>query len=505
MITYKNTTKHNRRNLSAKLSIACLVVLISMTLEAKELLIVKTGSNEPNQSIRIAEIQGIAYISVSDFANALNSPLDTKTQEAGFNFTYHSVNLYAHSPFLQIDNNFYQLPVNVRVRFDGYFIPHPFFCMLMASLDSRISFSDSGELIINMHTPTVQRIELTTDRDLVILSLHTSIDMTENDIRFTHHDRSLECLIDGGSFSPDIDLQSMGDLFETINISHPEPDIARLYLSLTKDITFDSLKIVDGYTIELTFHNHYIEPENSVFTELRKEREKWRIDTIIIDPGHGGRDPGAVGPGGLYEKHITLDIAKSIRDILKDENNIEVKLTRESNSFIPLKSRTEIANQTGGKLFISIHVDANPVQSLHGHTVYFMGPAKTEAARQAAQFENSVIKFESKQAHYDNLSDAAFILAANAQNSYNKESQDLADIMDHKITALCGSRSIGVRQAGFYVLYGASMPNILIETGFMTNPHDRNNLRSSAYRKTLAKAISIGILEFKNKYENMTL
>lgn len=494
------TKSHN----SQKIKVIIVLLISWLTLDADELQIVKAGSNEPNKTVQITLLNGMFYISVSELTNALDSYVRTELQTANFNLLFHKIDIYAQSPFVQIDNNLYQLPSEVYSRFDGYFLPYPYFCSLIASLDSRIEFnSKAGQFTLNMHKPNILQMDMVRSEESIQLSLQTSFNVNKNNIVLEKKDGAVECVIKNGIFSPNINIHHIEHPFEQLNISHPEFDVSRLYIVLGENLEFDSLKIHNKRQINLIFHNRYT--EKSVFAELRKEREKWRIDTIIIDPGHGGRDPGAVGPGGLYERNITLSIAKSICDLLENEDNIKVQLTRDSNSFVALKRRTEIANQTGGKLFISIHVDANPVHSLRGHTVYFMGPAKTKAARQAAQFENSVIKFESKQAHYDKLSDAAFILAANAQNSYNKESQDLADIIDRKMTDICGSRSIGVRQAGFYVLYGASMPNILIETGFMTNPYDRANLRTKAYQTKLAQAICKGILEFKTKYENLNL
>jgi len=240
---------------------------------------------------------------------------------------------------------------------------------------------------------------------------------------------------------------------------------------------------------------------NNILAELQKEREKWKIDVIVIDPGHGGKDPGAIGRNGLYEKNVTLAIAKKIKTELERRLDVKVVMTRKLDTFVPLKRRTEIANKAGGKLFISIHVDSNPSRRLRGHTVYFLGPAKTEESRNVAQFENSVIKFEDSQNHYAGLSDASFILAANAQNSYNKESQDFAAIVDNELHNDIRDRSHGVRQAGFYVLYGASMPNILLETAFISNRNDEKKLKNKSFYGSVAKAICDAVIKFKQRYE----
>ena len=240
---------------------------------------------------------------------------------------------------------------------------------------------------------------------------------------------------------------------------------------------------------------------NDLLTELQKEREKWKIDVVVIDPGHGGKDPGAIGRNGLYEKNVTLAIAKKIKSELQRRLDVKVVMTRKRDTFVPLKRRTEIANKAGGKLFISIHIDSNPSRRLHGHTVYFLGQAKTEESRNVAQFENSVIKFEDSQNHYAGLSDASFILAANAQNAYNKESQDFAAIVDNERHKDIKDRSHGVRQAGFYVLYGASMPNILLETAFISNRNDEKKLKSKSFYGSVAKAICDAVIKFKQRYE----
>ena len=226
---------------------------------------------------------------------------------------------------------------------------------------------------------------------------------------------------------------------------------------------------------------------------------------VIIDPGHGGKDPGTIGGNGLYEKKATLALAKAIKEELEKRLDVKVMMTRDRDVFVPLETRTKIANQHGGKLFISIHVDSNPNKNLRGHTVYFLGPAKTEESRKVAQFENSVIRFEDSQNQYAGLSDAAFILAANAQNSYNKESQDFADIVDKEFKQDCDSYSHGVRQAGFYVLYGASMPNILLETAFASNSRDEKQLGSKEFHRSIARSLCDAIIEFKKRHEEAVL
>jgi N-acetylmuramoyl-L-alanine amidase len=130
-----------------------------------------------------------------------------------------------------------------------------------------------------------------------------------------------------------------------------------------------------------------------------------------------------------------------------------------------------------------------------------MGPAKTEEARRVAQFENSVIRFEDSDSKYANLSETAFILAANAQNSYNKESEEFAAILDRELKSRQDADGFGVRQAGFYVLHGTSMPNVLLETAFISNKADEKLLGTRNFQVSIAEALCQSIKEFKNRYE----
>ena len=157
--------------------------------------------------------------------------------------------------------------------------------------------------------------------------------------------------------------------------------------------------------------------------DLEGERKKWLIDKIVIDPGHGGKDPRAIGPRGTYEKNVTLGIALELRKIIEKKSNIKVLMTRDNDRFIEIKQRSEFANHNQAKLFISLHANANPNRRIKGVSTYFLGPENTEEAREVALFENSVIKYE-KDSKYADLTQENFILSAMAQNIYATESQD---------------------------------------------------------------------------------
>jgi N-acetylmuramoyl-L-alanine amidase len=226
------------------------------------------------------------------------------------------------------------------------------------------------------------------------------------------------------------------------------------------------------------------------------------IDVIVIDPGHGGEDNGAIGPSKTKEKDVVLDIAKILRDIL-EQDDFKVILTRDDDRFIPLGDRTDIANEAEADLFVSIHCNAASNKKANGTIAFFLADAKSDQARAAAALENSAIQFESKAKPNGRTNDISFILSDMMQNEYLKESADLADMIQKSIKNKLKIKSRGVDQAGFFVLNKAFMPSVLVETAFISNKNDEKTLRDGKKRQAIAEAISESILQFKAKYEGM--
>jgi N-acetylmuramoyl-L-alanine amidase len=226
------------------------------------------------------------------------------------------------------------------------------------------------------------------------------------------------------------------------------------------------------------------------------------IDVIVIDPGHGGDDNGAIGPSKIKEKDIVLDIAKKLRDILVNKN-FKVILTRDDDRFVSLADRTDIANEAEADLFISIHCNAASNKNAGGTIVFFLADAKTDQARAAAALENSALKYEAKTKSKREPSDIDFILSDMIQNEYLKESADFADMIQKNIKNKAKINSRGVDQAGFFVLNKAFMPAVLVETAFISNKADEKILRDDKKRQSIAEAISESILQFKAKYEGI--
>jgi N-acetylmuramoyl-L-alanine amidase len=228
--------------------------------------------------------------------------------------------------------------------------------------------------------------------------------------------------------------------------------------------------------------------------------ERWRLDTIVIDAGHGGRDPGAVA-NGVREKDVTLAVAKELGRLVTENLGIDVVYTRTDDRFIELRERGRIANEKGGKLFVSIHANSAPNRSAAGTETFILGPARTEAARWVMEKENQVVMLESDPGHYQRMNEEALIRQTLAQSAFIRKSEQLADEIEQHFSGSLGRTSRGVKQAGFYVLWNASMPAVLIELGFLTNLHEARFLASEEGQRYLARAIFDAVSAYKHEYE----
>ena len=213
--------------------------------------------------------------------------------------------------------------------------------------------------------------------------------------------------------------------------------------------------------------------------------------TIVIDAGHGGKDPGALGEGERQEKVVVLSIAKKLRDALTAKG-YKVLLTREGNTFIPLKGRTQFATQNRADLFISIHANANRNREANGIETYYLDVASTDKASEG------IAARENADSGYS-IQELNTLLEGLVQESKSADSQRLATAVQKELIRATGARDRGVKHARFVVLIGTSVPAILIETGFISNPTEGKNLMSAAYQQKIAGAITLGIDKFLGK------
>jgi len=218
------------------------------------------------------------------------------------------------------------------------------------------------------------------------------------------------------------------------------------------------------------------------------------LPVIVLDPGHGGVEVGALGPAGLQEKDLTLDLARRLK-VLLERQGVTVVLTRDEDRVLPLDDRTAIANHNRAILFISIHLNASKRKSAIGAETYFLATAATDAeARTLAGLENKAYESPDTAAAASSTTPPdhglELILWDLAQNSFLVESSKLAEAIQAELNTATGVRDRGVRQAPFRVLMGATMPALLIEAGFISNPEEEARFKDDAYKDKVAEAIA---------------
>ncbi len=222
-----------------------------------------------------------------------------------------------------------------------------------------------------------------------------------------------------------------------------------------------------------------------------------RIHEIVIDPGHGGKDPGARGITGLQEKDVVLDIAKRLKQILQDKG-LKVMMTRETDDFISLQQRTEIVSQSKADLFVSIHANSSPAKNVSGVEVFSLKDLgyveKNETQRKAnceLMFETLAMKQGSK--------DLKIILEDMLYSHKQAQSLIVARNAAHGISQEVRAQNRGYKTSHFYVLRNTLIPAVLVEVGFLSHPREEKLLRTASYRQRIAEGLATGILEYNDK------
>lgn len=227
-----------------------------------------------------------------------------------------------------------------------------------------------------------------------------------------------------------------------------------------------------------------------------------RIDTVVIDPGHGGIDPGCTSHG-VMEKDVVLSIALKLGKYIKENlKGVEVIYTRKTDKFVKLYKRAEIANKNNADVFISLHANASQYKHVNGSETFCMGVNKSEENLKVAKRENSVVlleeNYEKNYKNYNPKSPESHILYAMQQNNNLQQSLKVASNIQHQFDERVHRHNRGVKQAGFVVLYRTTMPSVLIETGFLTNPKERRYLTSERGQTYIASGIFRAFRNYRN-------
>jgi N-acetylmuramoyl-L-alanine amidase len=332
------------------------------------------------------------------------------------------------------------------------------------------------------------------DYTRVVIDLSGSAEFTEN--RLTAPERLFFDISNGrvgGDLQKDISIGN--GMLESIRSGQRDENTARVVLDLGNVQDFKVFTLEDPIRIVVDLYG-------SAAVSARKR--------IVIDPGHGGHDPGAVGPKNLYEKNVVLDIALRLRKILSGDPNLEVFMTRDKDVFVPLEERTAIANSKNADLFVSIHANASRKRETKGIETYFLNWTNDEEALKVAARENQ-ISLKQMRNMQDKRNVLDIMLGDLSRDLKREKSLRLANyIQKNMVNELNKDYNhivdLGVKQALFYVLLGARMSSVLVEVSFISNPVEEKLLAGDNYRDDLARSIASGINQYMTSpFETQTL
>lgn len=292
-------------------------------------------------------------------------------------------------------------------------------------------------------------------------------------------------------------LKAMDNILGSIRMAQFDRETVRVVFDMKNSKNFYAFMLENPYRLVIDVYAI----KGSIATRAGKKEKKVIVDkvvpdikTIVIDPGHGGKDPGAIGPRGLREKDIVLAVSKKLGRILKKKHGVKLVYTRTKDTFVPLNERTEIANAKNADLFISIHTNASRKKSARGIETYFLNWTNNREAMRVAARENK-ISFKKMQKVQDELN---LILNDLARNNKRQESMRLAySVQSSMVNALKKDyrtvKNLGVKYALFYVLIGAEMPSILVEISFISNKEEERRLAKDSFKEKIAEALAKGI------------
>ena len=402
----------------------------------------------------VAEVMGLSYI------------MDNTTQQLHLSGNGRKVVIVANITVIRAGEQYYNVPFAPVYKNGEVYFPVQLITTTLGTAFEKLVFITSVKEI-----PLVNKVSIFTRADSTILKF-TWQKPVDFDVRFSTRQAIVE--IDG-VYKAEPRLKSSGAITKA---------------ELTPHNTYTSIEL------ELKEVNSVIEREDEVVF-YHKISEK--INLIVIDPGHGGVDPGAVGRKGLYEKDVNLAVSRVLRQYVEDSLKIKVILTRNRDLYLSLKERTNMANRNAADLFVSIHCNATAKGvNRSGFETYFLSEAKTNEERAVAALENAALKFDKVEIPNDDIS---FIFYDLAQSAFLDESNQFAENIQASAERNLKIPSRGVKQAGFYVLHGAFMPAVLVECAFISNPEEERLLRQKEFQKQLAYCIFQGIKDYIEDYE----
>jgi N-acetylmuramoyl-L-alanine amidase len=444
----------------------------------------------------------VVYVPVIQLADVLNFNVFTSpvNKKVGLTRDQHEILLTPRNPFMLVDKRPVQMPSPPLPVGQHLYVPLSFFVYATQNIFARTLKFDQSRLVLEMepvgHSISDIRIEPMKNGSLI--HILTGRPFRLEDISLAINRNWLNVTVYGGEGDSTALASTAGvGIIEQV-VPYCFKNSVQLSFRMNRHVEYREVDVKPG---EILVSLRTTQNNLPVSGQSLEDRKRWLIDTIILDPGHGGRDPGAPGKT-TKEKEVTLEIALCLKDYLNRAlPDVRVIMTRDSDKTLGLRDRTKCANENKGKLFISIHANANESPKARGVSTYFLGQHRSKQAMEVVQKENSAVQFEKNPEIYKEYEGIDFILKAIEANIYMKESEQLAALVNRSICDHTGIPDQGVHQAGFWVLVGAAMPSILVETAFISNRYEERLLKTRSFQRKIANAIGESVIQFKEKHE----
>ena len=506
--------------------LSCLFILISVfngLSYGSEIKVIYSNDAGRIESLKTIEKDNVSFVSGTELAKLLEAGTfySEPKKKLDLKFKEWRVKLSAYSSYVLMENlsstdrhdDILHLPVPVMPSDHDILIPfNAFMTILDAVMPENLTYDDDLKTLeirtalVNITGVSIQRksngtlIKISTTREFPLDSYRAWINRDLGWLYLT--------IVNGISDSISIiSAPTNGAVVKVVPVQMEES--TQLSFKLKGEVENPEIyQTTNPHQIVISLRTPERITRKQVEDDLLRNSERWLIDTIVLDAGHGGKDPGSISASGLKEKDVVLDIVKRIGKLIEKKLKVNVVYTREEDVYVSLEERGKIANRNEGKLFISIHLNSFPQnRNVRGFEVYILRPGKTASAIEVAERENSVLRFDDKSSaeKFEKQATEKLILASLTQAAFMSESEDLSGMLEKELKKKISSPSRGVKQAGFYVLVGASMPHAYIEAGFISNRIEEKNFRSSKYKQKFAEAVYEGVRKFKHKYEQLIL
>ena len=489
-------------------TLSFLIILLNLVLagdlESSTVRVINRVNNSTDEIKTLDNLRGV-YVSVKDVSRILskrNPYINSDRLKIVVYLGNNRLKISGNSSFILVDERVYQIPnFTIWDNEDIYVQAEALFNLIKETTMPGIDY-DSRRMVLDIDIKefNITGIEINEKANGTVLRVKTRSSFPEGNISSFFHENGwfyitiADALVD----TTELRRSDARGVVRKITADQLGSTAQIAFQIKTKVESHELYQGKDPSEIVVSLRT----PMDNSIARIKEVKDRWKLDTIVLDAGHGGKDPGTMGQRGTKEKDIALDITKRVGLLLEKNTKLKVVYTREEDVFIPLWKRTKIANESNGKVFLSIHLNGSPNKAVYGFETYLLRPGKTEDAIEVASRENEVIKYEDRADNrYKDLSGENLIMATMAQSIFMRESEELAAMIQEEMAKKIKSKNRGVKQAGFHVLIGASMPNILVEAGYLTNRNEEKNLRNAKYRQSIASCIYKAIVKFRYSRE----